>query len=54
MVAAGTAVAEVRSSPIVTRIARMKDIPTDGFEGKIAELWSEMEMGMAARKGGAA
>jgi V/A-type H+-transporting ATPase subunit A len=54
MVTAGSLVAEIRSSPIVTRIARMKDIPNEEFEGKVAGLWSDMETGMTARKGGAA
>ncbi len=46
--------AEIRSSPIVYRIARMKDIPNEEFEAKVAGLWSDMEMGMTSRKGGAA
>jgi len=54
MVAAGASVPEIRSSPIVTRISRMKDIPNEEFDGKIAGLWSDMEMSMTSRKGGAA
>jgi V/A-type H+-transporting ATPase subunit A len=54
MVASGAAVSEIRSSPIVVRISRMKDIPNEEFEGKVAGLWSDMEMTMTARKGGAA
>ena len=54
MVAAGASVAEIRSSPIVVRISRMKDIPNEEFEGKVQGLWSDMEMEMTSRKGGAA
>jgi len=27
----------------VHRISRMKDIPNEEFEGRIGELWTEME-----------
>ena len=52
MAESGTAVAEIRSSPIVYRIARMKDIPNEEFEQRIKELWSEMEVSLVAQKGG--
>jgi len=51
MVDAGTSVADIRSSPFVYRISRMKDIPNEEFEGRIKELWSEMQAGLVARKG---
>jgi V/A-type H+-transporting ATPase subunit A len=50
---AGVNVAEIRSSPIVPRISRMKDIPNDVFEQRIKEVWSEMEASLVAQKGGA-
>jgi len=53
MLDAGASVAEIRSSPIVPRISRMKDIPNEDIESKIKELWSEMETGLVAQKGGA-
>jgi len=48
---AGVPVADIRTSPIVYRISRMKDIPNDVFEGRIKELWSEMEISLVAEKG---
>lgn len=52
MLDSGIDVREIRSSPMVYRISRMKDIPHDVFEQRIKELWSEMEAGLVARKGG--
>jgi len=52
MVNAGISVAEIRSSPMIYRISRMKDIPNDVFEKRIKELWSEMEVSLVAREGG--
>ncbi|MFC1860521.1 V-type ATP synthase subunit A, partial [Chloroflexota bacterium] len=52
MLDSGIDVAEIRSSPMVYRISRMKDIPNDAFEQRIKELWSEMEASLVARKGG--
>ncbi len=52
MLESGVTVAEIRSSPMVYRISRMKDIPNDVFEQRIKELWSEMESTLVARKGG--
>ncbi len=49
----GTSVNEIRQSPLVYRISRMKDIPNEEFEDRIKELWSEMESSLTARKGGA-
>ncbi len=53
MLDAGVSVAEIRSSPIVPRISRMKDIPNEDIEARIKELWSEMETSLVAQKGGA-
>ncbi len=53
MLDSGVTVAEIRSSTIVPRISRMKDIPNDAIETKIKELWSDMETSLVARKGGA-
>ncbi|MCL0069825.1 V-type ATP synthase subunit A [Dehalococcoidia bacterium] len=43
MVNSGIPVSEIRSSPMVHRISRMKDIPSEEFEDRIAELWTEMD-----------
>jgi len=51
MLSSGVGIEEVRSSPIVYRISRMKEIPNDTFEQKAKELWSEMEKSLIARKG---
>jgi len=48
----GVNVNEIRSSPLVYRISRMKDIPNDDFEQRVKELWSEMESSLVAHKGG--
>jgi len=53
MLDSGVTVAEIRSSPVVPRISRMKDIPNDAVSERIKELWSEMETGLVAQKGGA-
>jgi V/A-type H+-transporting ATPase subunit A len=49
MMESGVSIAEIRSSPIVHRISRMKDIPNDEFEQRTKELWSEMELSLVAR-----
>ncbi|GAG50169.1 unnamed protein product, partial [marine sediment metagenome] len=54
MLDSGVTVAEIRSSPMVPRIARMKDIPNEDIESKIKQLWAEMETSLVAQKGGAA
>ena len=51
MLNSGLGIEEIRSSPIVYRISRMKEIPNDTFEQEIKGLWSEMEKGLIARKG---
>ncbi|MFC2004372.1 V-type ATP synthase subunit A [Chloroflexota bacterium] len=52
MLDSGKSVAEMRSSPVVYKISRMKDIPSDDFEQRIKELWGEMEASLVAQKGG--
>jgi len=52
MLNSGVSVSEIRSSPMVYRISRMKDIPNDVFELRIKGLWTEMEASLVARKGG--
>jgi len=52
MLDSGVAVAEIRSSPVIPRISRMKDIPNENIEPRIKELWSEMETKLVAQKGG--
>ena len=49
MMESGMTVAEIRQSPMITKISRMKDIENDVFEDKAKELWAEMESGMVAR-----
>jgi V/A-type H+/Na+-transporting ATPase subunit A len=46
----GAGIESIRSSPLVYRISRMKDIPNEGFEQKVQELWAEMEQGLASSK----
>jgi V/A-type H+-transporting ATPase subunit A len=53
MLTNGATVAEIRQSPMIYRISRMKDIPHEEFEQRIKELWSEMDSGLLVRKGGA-
>ncbi len=48
----GAGIETIRSSPIVYRISRMKDIPNETFEQQIKELWSEMGKSLVAHKGG--
>jgi len=49
----GIGIGDIRSSPIVYSISRMKDIPNEVFEQRIKELWSEMEARLVTGKGGA-
>jgi len=46
----GAGIESVRSSPMVYRISRMKDIPNENAEEKVNELWQEMEESMVAGK----
>jgi V/A-type H+-transporting ATPase subunit A len=50
---AGTDVNELRVSPLVTRISRLKDIPNEEFEDSVKELLTDMETALTAGKGGA-
>ena len=53
MLDSGLSVAEIRSSPVIPRISRMKDIANDAIEVRIKELWADMEASLVVRKGGA-
>lgn len=50
MLNSGVSVEKIRSSPIVYRISRMKDVPNEVFEQRVKELWREMEESLVARK----
>ena len=52
MVDSGTTVAEIRTSPLIYKISRMKDIPHESSEQQIKELWREMETDLVSQKGG--
>jgi V/A-type H+-transporting ATPase subunit A len=50
MLNSGASIDSIRSSPMVYRISRMKDIPNENFEQKAKELWSEMEKSLITGK----
>ena len=50
MLNSGAGIDSIRSSPMVYRISRMKDIPNDVFEQRVKELWPEMEQSLVAGK----
>jgi len=50
MLNSGAGIESIRSSPMVYRISRMKDIPNEVFEQRIKELWSEMEKSLVTGK----
>jgi len=50
MLSAGSGIESIRSSPMVYRISRMKDIPNEVAEQRIKELWAEMEQGLVTGK----
>jgi V/A-type H+-transporting ATPase subunit A len=50
MLNSGTGIESIRSSPMVYRISRMKDIPNEVFEQRVKELWSEMEQSLVTGK----
>jgi len=50
MLNSGAGMESIRSSPMVYRISRMKDIPNEAFEQKVKELWSEMEQSLVTGK----
>jgi V/A-type H+-transporting ATPase subunit A len=50
MLNSGAGIESIRSSPMVYRISRMKDIPNDAFEQRAKKLWSEMEQSLVTGK----
>ena len=50
MLSSGAGYEAIRTSPMVYRISRMKDITNEDFEQKSKELWAEMEESLVARK----
>ena len=52
MLNSGAGIEDIRSSPMVYKISRMKDIPNETCERQIKALWSEMEKSLVAHKGG--
>jgi V/A-type H+-transporting ATPase subunit A len=52
MLSSGIEIEQIRSLPIVYKIARLKEVPHDIFEQRIKELWAERDKSMVARKGG--
>lgn len=50
MLSGGVAFETIRTSPIVYRIARMKEIFNEEFADKCNELWAEMDDTLVARK----
>lgn len=49
----GTSVAHIRTSPLLYKISRMKDIPHDEFDERIRQLWDEIEVSLVPHKGAA-
>jgi V/A-type H+-transporting ATPase subunit A len=47
----GTSISDIRSSPLVYQISRMKDIKEDVFDERVSELCADMEVDLVARKG---
>ena len=52
MLNSGAGIDAIRSSPVVRKISRMKEIPHDTFEQRTKELWLEMEQNLVGHKGG--
>jgi V/A-type H+-transporting ATPase subunit A len=50
MLNSGAGIESIRSSPMVYRISRMKDIPNEVFEQRVKELWSEMDQSLVTGK----
>ncbi len=50
MLNSGAGIESIRSSPMIYRISRMKDIPNEVFEQRAKELWSEMEQSLITGK----
>jgi len=52
MLSTGAGIENIRSSPMVYRISRMKGISNENFERQIKQLWLEMEKDLVIHKGG--
>lgn len=52
MLNSGAGIDAIRSSPVVRKISRMKEIPHDTFEQRTKELWLEMEQNLVGHEGG--
>lgn len=52
MLNSGAGIDAIRSSPVVRKISRMKEISHDIFEQRTKELWLEMEQNLVGHKGG--
>lgn len=52
MLNSGAGIDAIRSSPVVRKISRMKEIPHDTFEQRTKELRLEMEQNLIGHKGG--
>jgi V/A-type H+-transporting ATPase subunit A len=50
MLHSGAGIESIRSSPMVYRVSRMKDIPNEVFEQRVRELWSDMEETLVTAK----
>jgi len=50
MLNSGSGIESIRSSPMVYRISRMKDIPNENFKQRAEELWAEMEQSLVPGK----
>jgi len=50
MLNSGATIDTIRSSPMVYRISRMKDVPNEDFERSAKELWLEMEKSLVTGK----
>ena len=50
MLNSGAGIESIRSSPMVYRISRMKDIPNEVFDQRVKELWSDMEQSLVTGK----
>jgi len=50
MLNGGVAFDTIRTSPIVYRIARMKEIFNEEFTEKCNELWADMDQSLVAHK----
>ena len=52
MLDSGATIETIRSSPVIYKISRLKEIPHETFEQQAKELWAEMEQSLVAHKGG--